>query len=81
MRNHIGDLNNHLFAEIERLSEEDLTKEELEKEVTRATAIKGVAASILEVGRLELDVMRLQSDYEHAVRKEDVPELLRIGGK
>ena len=31
MKNTLGDLNNHLFAEIERLSDEDLQGEELEK--------------------------------------------------
>ncbi|MDU6534243.1 MAG: hypothetical protein E6517_02220 [Intestinibacter bartlettii] len=31
-RNTLGDLNNHLFAQLERLNEEDLAGEELEKE-------------------------------------------------
>lgn len=30
-RNTLMDLNNHLFAELERLGDEDLTQEELEK--------------------------------------------------
>ena len=32
MKNTLVDLNNHLFAELERLSDEDLTSEELEAE-------------------------------------------------
>ena len=35
MKNTLGDLNNHLFAQLERLSEEDLTVEELEKEIKK----------------------------------------------
>lgn len=31
-RNTLGDLNNHLFAQLERLNEEDLAAEEFEKE-------------------------------------------------
>lgn len=78
MRNHIGDLNNHLFAEIERLSDEELSKEDLEKEVMRAKAIKDVASEILEVGRLELDVVRMQTSFEHQVQTGELPELLKL---
>ena len=41
--NTLSDLNNHLFAQLERLSDEDLTQKELEKETMRAKAINGVA--------------------------------------
>ena len=41
-RNTLMDLNNHLFAELERLGDEDLTQEELEKEIARADAITKV---------------------------------------
>lgn len=33
MRNTLGDLNNHLFAQLERLSDEDIKGEELREEV------------------------------------------------
>ena len=33
MKNTLGDLNNHLFAQLERLGDEDLSKENLEKEL------------------------------------------------
>lgn len=33
MKNTLSDLNNHLFAQLERLGEEDLDKEEIKKEV------------------------------------------------
>jgi len=47
MKNKLGDLNNHLFAQIERLSDEDLSVEEIKKEVTRASAVVGVADTII----------------------------------
>lgn len=36
MKNTLGDLNNHLFAELERLSDEDLKGDELVEEMSRA---------------------------------------------
>ena len=46
MKNKPIDLVNHLFAQIERLGEEDLAPEELEREVARAGAMVKVADAI-----------------------------------
>lgn len=59
MKNKIADLNNHLFAVIERLNDEDLTHEELEKEVKRASAIRDVAGAVIDIGRLQVDAMSI----------------------
>lgn len=48
MKNKLGDLNNHLFAELERLSDEDLRGEELDTEIRRAKALTGVASQIIQ---------------------------------
>lgn len=44
MKNTLGDLNNHLFAELERLGDEGLTGDELKEELTRAESIVRVPA-------------------------------------
>lgn len=40
------DLDNHLFAELERLDDEELSPEQIEMEVRRARAMATVAAQI-----------------------------------
>lgn len=54
MKNKLTDLNNHLFAELERLGDEELTEEELKREVTRAEAITSIAEQIISNANLAL---------------------------
>lgn len=54
MKNKIGDLNNHLFAELERLGEEELSGEKLREEIERAKAITDVAAQVISNAALAL---------------------------
>ena len=63
MKNNITDLNNHLFAELERLGDEELTGEALEKEITRAKAISDVSRQIIDSARTSLDAARLQAEW------------------
>lgn len=62
MKNTLVDLNNHLFAELERLSDEDLTSEELEAEISRSKALTGVSSQIIQNGKLMLDAIKFQDD-------------------
>ncbi|WP_207729365.1 hypothetical protein [Clostridium sp. 'deep sea'] len=55
MKNTLGDLNNHLFAQLERLSDEDLTGESLREEIGRAKAVNDVATRIIANGKLVLE--------------------------
>lgn len=47
MKNKLSDLNDHLFAQLERLSEEGLTAEQIEQESKRGEALVNVADQII----------------------------------
>ena len=52
MKNKLSDLNNHLFAQLERLSDEDIKGEDLDEEIRRAEAVCNVATQIIDTGVL-----------------------------
>jgi len=54
MKNTLTDLNNHLFAQLERLGEEDLSGDKLSEEISRAKAVSDIATQIIANGSLVL---------------------------
>lgn len=62
MKNKLSDLNDHLFAQIERLANEDLTPEQIEKEAKRGAAIVEAADQILRSAELQLQAAKIASD-------------------
>ena len=62
MNNKLSDLNNHLFAEIERLSDEELNEDELKSEVDRARGITSVSKQIIENGALVLRAEKFKQE-------------------
>ncbi len=55
MRNRLQDLNDHLFTQMERLTDEDLAPEALQRELDRSKAISCIARDIIGNARLALD--------------------------
>lgn len=55
MKNKLIDLNNHMFAQLERLSDEDLKGDDLIQEINRSKAIGSIATQIISNARLALD--------------------------
>lgn len=58
MKNTLGDLNNHLFAQLERLNDEDLNGDELKEEMERAKTISVVAKQIIDNASVILDAQK-----------------------
>lgn len=62
MKNTLNDLNNHLFAQLERLGDEDLKGEELKEELNRSKAVSDVAKNIVSNGNLILQAQKFQDN-------------------
>lgn len=70
MKNKLTDLNDHLFAQLERLSEEDLTAEQITKEVERADAIVSVAEQIVRNADLQLKAVTIIATHGERFRPQ-----------
>ena len=62
MRNTLGDLNNHLFMQLEKLSEDDLKGEELREEIIRTKAIGESAKHIIDNANVVLQAQKLKNN-------------------
>ena len=63
MKNKLTDLNDHLFAQLERLSEEGLSAEQIEQEVNRADAIVSVSDQIIRTADLQLKAVTVLANH------------------
>lgn len=63
MKNKLTDLNDHLFAQLERLSDESLTVEQIGKEVMRAEAVVQVADRIVANADVQLRAVKLAAEH------------------
>lgn len=74
MKNTLGDLNNHLFAQLERLTDEELSEEEIKTEINRSRAVTGLATQIIQNGAL---VLRAKVVMENELRDQtNKPKML-----
>jgi len=77
-KNRLKDLNEHLFAQLERLGEAELSKpqnrEQLQLEIDRSKAVSGIARDIVSSGSLALKVLKAHNEAEIGT----VPEALLV---
>jgi len=61
MKDKITDLRHHLFAQLERLGDEDLSPEQLKQEIKRGHAIAQVAKEITATAKVEVQFLRIKN--------------------
>lgn len=62
MKNKLIDLNNHMFAQMERLCDEDLKGDDLTRELNRSKAVSNLAAQMINNAKLALDACKAIND-------------------
>ena len=74
VRNTLGDLNNFLFAQLERLDNPDLEGDELLKEIARSKAISEISKNVIENANVVLQAQKHMAEYRGT--GETVPRML-----
>ena len=74
MKNTLGDLSLHLFAQLEKISSDDLKGEELKEEVARTKAISLLAKQIIDNGTLVLEAQKMMDNRMDA--EMELPRML-----
>jgi len=69
MRNKLIDLNDHLFAQIERLSDENIKGDDLKEEIERSRAVACISQRITENARLHLNAVQFASDNPNMISR------------
>ena len=73
-RNTLGDLNNFLFAQLERLDNEEWEGDELLKEIARSKAISDIAKNVIENANVVLQAKKYTNELISA--DDSMPRML-----
>lgn len=74
MKNKLSDLTNHLYEQLERLNDNELSSEQLDKECQRAEAMSKIAGNIIGIANTSLNALKLVSNGN--ISKNDLPIML-----
>ena len=77
MKNKLSDLNDHLFMELERLGDEDLSGDKLQEEISRAKAITDIASQAIANAGIVLKAEALRLEYVGIKSEYALPALLK----
>lgn len=68
MKNKLKDLNNHLFEQMERLNDDKLKGDDLEREIRRTDSMVKISTQILEGAATQIRAAHLMAEYGKDVR-------------
>ena len=74
-KNKITDLNDHLFAALERLNDEEIKGEELQEEMERAKSIALVGGKIIDSMKVQIEMFEALNDCGY---RPNVPEQFKM---
>lgn len=81
MKNTLTDLNNYLFEQLERLNDDNMTDEQLERELRKTDSIVKVSERIIQNGELAFKTMQHLDNYGYGIKDRKVPPMLETKGE
>lgn len=77
MKNGLGDLNNHLFEQLERLSDQNIMNnpKKAAAEIQKAKAIASIAGSITNNAKVQLEALRTVNELR--IKQENLPDTFK----
>lgn len=79
MKNTLTDLNNFLFEQLERLNDDSLDSEALEREIRKTDAIVKVSEKIIDNGELAFRAIQHKDKY-YGTKGNKLPPMLETDG-
>ena len=76
MKNTLADFNNYLFEQLERLNDDSLTDEQLDREIKKTDTIIGVGDLIVRNGELAFKAMQHLDKFGYTSAHKAVPAML-----
>jgi len=80
MNNKLTDLNNYLFEQLERLNDDSLTPEQLDKELKKADKVTKIAATIVKNADTQLKGLKYLEESGVVVNNFSTAKMLGFGG-
>lgn len=74
MKNNLADLNDHLFSQLEKLTSDELSSEELDKALKQASMSCRISTEILKVAQTQIQAIRTAEAC--GLLNQDMPSLL-----
>lgn len=75
----LADLNEHMFAQLERLNGDNLNEDQMASEIERSKAIAGISKAIIDNAKTALDGAKFQAEFG-GYKKNSVPPMLLTKG-
>lgn len=80
MKNKLTDLNDILFAQLERLTDDELSDEQITQELQRTQAVVQIADRIVDTAQLQLDGAKFMADHGGKAKQLPASLALPAGG-
>lgn len=81
MKNTLSDLNNYLFEQLERLNDDSISTEQLDRELRKTDSIVRVADKIIQNGELAFRTMQHMDEFGYNLKPRPVPVMLQAEGE